>query len=89
MDTFHAANTLTVLAEHSGDHDWGPGPWFLLIPLTFWLLVLAAFLLIRRRWARRWGQRGGESTLADLFARGEISEEEYRGRLKVLRETRR
>ncbi len=84
MDTYAA-----VLAEHSGNHDWGPGPWFLLIPLTFWLLVLAVFLLFRRRWARGWGQRGGESTLADLFARGEISEEEYRGRLKVLRETRR
>jgi putative membrane protein len=84
MDTslvLHAA-TLEGGAACCRSAGW-PGPWFLLVPLLFWAgLVL---LLMRRR---RQGRRG-ESTLADGFARGEMSAAEYRTRLAVLRETRR
>jgi putative membrane protein len=76
----------TFLAEH-GDrfaaHDWNP--WFLLIPLTFWTLVIVGIVYL----ARRWRGRQGERTLRDTYAKGEVSEAEYRERLAVLRETRR
>ena len=39
--------------------------------------------------ARRWRGRGGERTLRDAYAKGEVNEAEYRERLAVLRETRR
>jgi putative membrane protein len=74
-----------VLATWTG-HGWGPGPWFLLFPL-FWLAVIVALAFLFRR--RRWGQgRGGsgEAVLGERYARGEITEEEYRQRLAVLRE---
>jgi putative membrane protein len=67
-------------------HDgWGPGPWFLLFPLFFWTAVILLVVIGRRRHLGR----QGEGTLRDVFARGEISESEYRARLAVLRETRR
>ena len=76
----------TFLAEHGGrfaDHDWNP--WFLLIPLTFWTLVVVGIVYV----ARRVRGRGGERTLRDTYAKGEVNEAEYRERLAVLRETRR
>jgi putative membrane protein len=76
----------TFLAEHGGrfaDHDWNP--WFLLIPLTFWTLVIVGIVFV----ARRVRGRGGERTLRDAYAKGEVNESEYRERLAVLRETRR
>ena len=76
--------TVTQLAHPYGP-GWGPGPWFLLFPLTFWVLVILGVLFARRRFRGR----PGESVLADHFARGEITEAEYRARLAVLRETRR
>ena len=77
---------ITFLAEQGGrfaDHDWNP--WFVLIPLTFWTLVIVAIVYF----ARRWRGRQGERTLRDTYAKGEVSEAEYRERLAVLRETRR
>jgi putative membrane protein len=73
---------LATWGNHPG---WGPGPWFLLFPLLFWTAVIVALVVTRRRWRGR----SGESTLADVFARGEITEAEYRSRLAVLRENRR
>jgi putative membrane protein len=66
-------------------HGWGAGPWFLLFPL-FWLTVIVALALVFRR--RPWGgshDASGEALLGERYARGEISEEEYRQRLSVLR----
>ncbi|GAA4488981.1 hypothetical protein GCM10023094_49760 [Rhodococcus olei] len=87
MNTLTAQTSL-LLADH-WDGPWGPGwgigPWFVLIPITFWLVVIAVFVALGRR--RR--GRHGESTLRDVYARGEITEAEYRARLAVLRETRR
>jgi putative membrane protein len=65
---------------------WGPGPWFLVFPL-FWLAAVATFALIFRR--RRWrfpDERSAGEVLGERYARGEISEDEYRQRLAVLRE---
>jgi putative membrane protein len=58
-----------------------------LIALIAWLVVRA----VRRpgdgpsRAARTAGQETAERLLADRFARGEIDEDEYRGRLATLR----
>ncbi|GAA5196441.1 SHOCT domain-containing protein [Arthrobacter sp. KNU-44] len=72
----------------------GPGdgfvfwPFFLLIPL-FWFLVIGCFIFFGRRMWRRnhyWAAtQGAESVLRERYARGEIDETEYRQRLEVLR----
>lgn len=81
---------LTVLASGS---DWDEHGWFWLWPLVplFWLLV---FLLFARLFL--WRGRGGpwasyrqpgpdaRAILAERYARGEISHEEYRERLSHL-----
>lgn len=70
----------------------GRGGWFWpLIPILwiafFWGLVI---VLGRRFWWRREhdlrGPGSGEAVLAERYARGEISEEDYRQRRAVLRE---
>ena len=66
-------------------HGWGPGPWGLVFPL-FWLAVVGGLVVLFRR---RWGTdhiRSGRAVLAERYARGEISEEEYRTRAAVLNE---
>lgn len=90
--------TTEVLAN--GPHNgWdGPGPFFFIIPLLWFLLFATVIILIARR-ARR-GPRGGwggpwaghaaagadpVTLLGTRFARGEIDEAEYRSRLAVLR----
>jgi putative membrane protein len=72
--------------------------WFPLIPLLFfgfWIVLL--FVIRPWAWRRRgWGPGGyggpgwspsasAEGVLAERFARGEVTEEEYRARLEVLR----
>jgi putative membrane protein len=73
-----------VLAEWAHE---GIGAWGLLFPL-FWLAVVAGLVLLLRG---RWGAthvRSGRAVLAERYARGEISEEEYRTRAAVLKEKR-
>jgi putative membrane protein len=77
------ATPLAVHADHW--HDGPPGPWFLVFPILFWTAIILFFVLGRRRWQGR----SGEGTLRDAYARGEITETDYRERLAVLRETRR
>ena len=89
---------LAAPAVHAA-HWGGPffGPWFLLIPL-FWIVVLVVlFAVFGRRWRRAamddgYGPHGridpgrqAEATLAERFAQGDIDEVEYRKRLEVLR----
>jgi putative membrane protein len=76
----------SVLAHHDGWGD-GPGPWFLVFPL-FWLTVLVlAALWFRRRGGAFWRQpSAGRSVLDERYARGEITADEYRERLTVLKE---
>jgi putative membrane protein len=78
--------TMVTLAQTWCDGN-GPGAWWPIFPITFWALVLLGVFL----WFRR--SRGdrlavAEATLADRYARGDISEEEYRSRLDVLRNRR-
>ena len=67
---------------------WGTGGWWPIFPL-FWILLwgVAIFAVIRFRRSRGpWpNARSGEAVLGERFARGEITEKEYRERLNVLR----
>jgi putative membrane protein len=66
---------------------WGGGPWIGIVWLLFWVvLVVGAVYLLRRRPPH--SDPGGSATaaLAERYARGEIDEDEYRKRLRVLRE---
>ena len=76
---------------------WPGFPFFLLIPLLWFVVIITVVLLVsrgaRRRWAAAggpgWSQaRSGEQTLAERFANGDIDEQEYRARLEVLRANR-
>jgi putative membrane protein len=67
---------------------WGHagGLWFL-FPLI-WLTVIVGLVFLFRRWSWRGYDRrsSGADVLAERYARGEITEDEYRQRLRVLRE---
>jgi putative membrane protein len=65
---------------------WGGGPWIGIVWLLFWAaLVLGAVYLLRRRPRPDPAESAGMA-LAERYARGEIDEDEYRKRLRVLRE---
>jgi putative membrane protein len=63
---------------------WGGGPWFLFFPLLWIALFVGAFFLFRRR-HDHWQRHSAEEVLAERYAKGEISADEYRQRLGVLR----
>ena len=81
------------LLYHEHDGPWDSEWWWAwrLGMFLFWILVLAVVFFCFRRWG--WGWRHHEPTpleraqgiLAERFARGEISAEEYRERLDQLR----
>jgi putative membrane protein len=96
VDMLTATTEVLANGPHYG---WGgPGPFFFIFPLLWFLLFATVVFLIARR-ARR-GPRGGwggpwaahsaagadpVTLLGTRFARGEIDEAEYRSRLTVLR----
>ncbi|HEX6077005.1 MAG TPA: SHOCT domain-containing protein [Micromonosporaceae bacterium] len=68
-----------------GGYSGGPG-WWLVFPILFWVLVLSGIgYLVYRRSPGRVARDSAERTLADRYARGEISEDELRQRRTVLR----
>jgi putative membrane protein len=75
----------------ANEHWDGPGAWWPIFPIL-WLLVIAAVIttivMVGRRNRRLVGPRAGEARLAERFASGEITEDEYRQRLSVLKEQR-
>jgi len=84
-----ALTLITAYGPHWGDGS-GPGPaFFPLIPIVFWLLVIAGVItaiVLRGRRARSAPRREAETRLATRFAAGEIDEDEFRTRRAVLRE---
>jgi putative membrane protein len=76
----------TVMALMQPGWD-GGGPWFLLFPLLWIGLAVALFLVWRGRPDRR-ASESAEEILAARFARGEISDDEFRQRREVLRRRR-
>lgn len=70
---------MTVLAGFGG----GGGPWFLFFPLLWIVLGVGAFFLFRRR-RDDWQTHSAEEVLAERYAKGEISADEYRQQLSVL-----
>ena len=77
--------TLTLLASHADEWEHG---WWPVWPLL-WLVVIATvvWLFSRRRWGAARPQSGPDRArdiLAERFARGELSVDEYRERLAQL-----
>ena len=76
-------NTLTLLASAGGDGDHG---WWIVWPLV-WIAVIVGlvwFFTRRRGPGERSGADRARDILAERFARGELSVEEYRERLAQL-----
>jgi putative membrane protein len=74
---------ITLFSEH-----WD-GPWFWPIFPLLWIVVLVVLfrLVVWRRWGgRRCGGDSGRDLLRARYARGEISDDEYRERLRTLEE---
>jgi putative membrane protein len=72
--------------------DHGMSGWALalagLTTLLFWVMLIAAVVVLVRYLSRGTGSSGrgsAERILAERYARGEIDEQEYRQRLGVLR----
>jgi putative membrane protein len=88
-NTTKVATLMHVIADSWGND--GHHGWFLLFPF-FWLLAffVCARFFFWRRGPRAWGYAGGRprtdprEILAERYARGEISNEEYRERLTNL-----
>ncbi|WP_020682366.1 SHOCT domain-containing protein [Marinobacterium rhizophilum] len=64
-------------------HGWGMLLWLLLLLLVLWAFVR---LLLGRDSSDRSRQKTARDILDERFASGEIDEDEYRNRLKVLKE---
>ena len=73
------------LFTHDGHGDWGHHWWPLW--LLFWaaLIGTAVWLISRRRRGRGGPFDGARELLAERYARGELSGEEYRERLDELK----
>jgi putative membrane protein len=70
-----------MLMEHW--NGWS-GPWFLLFPLFWVIVVFTAIWLFRGRRGPWRGTSSAEDVLAERYARGEIGADEYQQRLGVL-----
>lgn len=75
-----------------GGPGWDGPPWFAIVGGTLWLLfwaaVITAGIVLVRRYLRTRPTANDAvvSALGERFARGEVTEDEYRQRLAVLRE---
>lgn len=65
---------------------WGGGPWIGLVWTLVWVGVILGGIYLLRRGSPRERREPAETALAERYARGEIEEDEYRARLRVLRE---
>ena len=73
-----------MLASYGGA--WG-GPWIGIVWFLLWALLIFGVVFLFRRRPAHWHHGDPAATaLAERYARGEIDEDEYRKRLRVLRE---
>lgn len=85
-----ALTLLTLAAAATSDGHWD-GPWWFFPPLFFLFWVAFAVTMFwlfgrgRRRWHDEGGFDAGARVLAERFARGEITHDEYNERLGQLR----
>ena len=80
---------LTLVTEATGHGGWVPGPWWPIFPffwILFWGILIFAVFRLRGRGGGR--SHSAEDVLAERYARGEITVEEYRERLSVLKDQR-
>ena len=75
-------------------YGWHDGGWGVFWMILSWVVIVAIVALLVRVFASGWsspskGQRDPRQILDERFAQGEISEEEYRDRKRVLDESRR
>jgi putative membrane protein len=84
---------MNTLLAHPWNDGGGPGPWVLLFPVIWALVVVGIIWLLRRAvWRgrgpwQRYAAHGEHSPVAVLgrrFAAGEIDADEYRRKLSVL-----
>ena len=80
-------NTLTAVTSVVGSHGEHDGYWFPFAFLWFVLLGVGIWFLAHRggRWRQPSGLERARDILAERYARGEITGEEYRERLEQLR----
>ena len=85
--THQLLSTFATTLAHN-DHWDGPGAWWPIIPLLWFLRRSAPSSRCScgpaATAAASAGSRAGEARLAERFAAGEITEQEYRDRLAVL-----
>jgi putative membrane protein len=76
----HGATTILADSWHGGHHAWWPILWL------FWLILIGLLisLFARRGWGGN-GRANAKAILAERYARGEISADEYRERLSNLK----
>lgn len=95
MELLTVATTILTTPDTWDRADgWGDGWWWILRPffVLLWIVVIAfvvRFIVFRGFGGPRWrgpsGTERARDILAERFARGEISGEEYRSRLDELR----
>lgn len=87
MSVTDSITTLAITADH-WDGEGPPDFWpiFPILWFLFFLGAIAAIVYFRNRSCGSAPRRTGEARLAELYAAGEISDEEYRSRRGVLRE---
>jgi putative membrane protein len=65
---------------------WGGGPWFGVVWLLFWVALIGGAVVLFGRRRRPDPSDTAAEALGERYARGDIDEDEYRKRLRVLRE---
>jgi putative membrane protein len=82
----------STLLAHTNGWDGGPGPW-IIFPILWFTLWVGVIVFVVTRFRRGggppWARHSGQTVLAERFARGDITADEYRDRREVLRETER